>query len=78
MKAGDATLEPGAPIGERFKHGDAVSFEVPKWPWGPWRVTFFGAISRDFKGFHHGNLGLTMDLSISRGNSLDLYDYDIN
>jgi len=48
VKAGDATLEPGDAIGERFKHGDHVSFEVPKWPWRPWRVTFFGATSRDF------------------------------
>ncbi|CAL1173031.1 unnamed protein product [Cladocopium goreaui] len=28
VKAGDATLEPGDAIGERFKHGDHVSFEV--------------------------------------------------
>ena len=34
----------------------------------------------DFKGFHHGNLGLTMDLtmdfSISGGISMDLCDYE--
>ena len=59
VKAGDAALEPSAQIGERFKHGDAVSFEARWWRW-PW--VFFG---RCFTGFQVISRDFTMEIWVS-------------